>query len=253
MEKTEIRAVIKYQYLKGLKPQEIINDFNKTLGSSAPLKTIVYNWYNEFNRGRSSKSDAERSGRPEEVTTEEMIEKIHDNVIENRKIKVCEIANRVNIFYERVFNILHKHLEMKKLAARWMPRVLTVDQKRNRVRTSQQCLDMFNCNQSEFLRRFITMDETWIHYYTPESRQQSAQWLKPEESRPKQLITQQSAGKVMASATLINSIRDEIQKSRPHMRKKKILYHHDNAPSHTSLKAMAKLDELGWEILPQPA
>jgi hypothetical protein len=25
------------------------------------------------------------------------------------------------------------------------------------------------------LRRFITMDETWIHHYTPESKQQSKQ------------------------------------------------------------------------------
>ncbi|XP_047144659.1 protein GVQW3-like [Hydra vulgaris] len=118
MEKTEIRAVIKYQYLKGLKPQEIINNFNKTLGSSAPSKTTVYDWYNEFKHGRSSTSDAERSGRPKEVSTEEMIEKIHDIVIENGKIKVREIANRVNISYEHVFNILHRHLEMKKLAAR---------------------------------------------------------------------------------------------------------------------------------------
>ncbi|XP_012561940.1 protein GVQW3-like [Hydra vulgaris] len=177
MEKTEIRAVIKYQYLKGLKPQEIINDFNKTLGSSAPSKTTVNDWYNEFKRGRSSTSDVERSGRPKEVATEEMIEKIHDILIENRKIKVREIANRVNISYERVFNIFHKHLEIKKLAARWVPRVLTVDQKRNRVTTSQQCLDMFNRNLSEVLRRFITMDE----------------------NAAIGCVFQQSAGKVMAS------------------------------------------------------
>lgn len=54
MKKTEIRTVIKYQYLEGLKPQEIIDDFQKTLGESAPSKTIVYDWYNEFRRGRLS-------------------------------------------------------------------------------------------------------------------------------------------------------------------------------------------------------
>ena len=26
------------------------------------------------------------------------------------------------------------------------------------------------------MRRFITMDETWIHHYKPESKQQSKQW-----------------------------------------------------------------------------
>ena len=33
------------------------------------------------------------------------------------------------------------------------------------------------------------------------------------------------------------------------MAKKKVLYHHDNAPSHTSLKAMVKLDQLRFELV----
>jgi len=45
-------------------------------------------------------------------------------------------------------------------------------------------------------------------------------------------------------ATLLDKLNDEIKKKRPHMEKKKVLYHHDNVPSHTSLKAMAKLDQL---------
>jgi len=31
-----------------------------------------------------------------------------------------------------------------------------------------------------------------------------------------------------------------------------ILYHHDNTPSHTSLKAMAKLDQLRFELVAHP-
>ncbi|EGI62713.1 Mariner Mos1 transposase [Acromyrmex echinatior] len=36
------------------------------------------------------------------------------------------------------------------------------------------------------------------------------------------------------------------------MAKKKVLYHHDNAPSHTSLKAMVKLDQLRFELVAHP-
>ena len=43
------------------------------------------------------------------------------------------------------------------------------------------------------------MDKTWIHHYTPESRQGSKQWVKPRENAPKRPKTQQSAGKVMTS------------------------------------------------------
>lgn len=277
MEKTEIRAVIKYQYLKGLKPQEIIADFQKTLGASAPSKTIVYDWYNEFKRGRTSTDDAPRSGRPNEVTTPENIEKIHRIVLNDRKVKVGELAETMGMSKERIGNILHEHLHMKKLCARWVPRLLTVDQKQHRVIDSERNLDMFRRNPKEFLRRFVTMDETWIHHYTPESNKQSATWLEPGESRGKRPKTQTSAGKVMASifwdahgvilidylekgrtitgdyyVALLDRLNDEIKKKRPHMAKKKVLFHHDNAPAHSSLKAMVKLNDLRYELLPHP-
>jgi hypothetical protein len=37
-------------------------------------------------------------------------------------------------------------------------------------------LESFNKNKTDFVRQFITVDETWIHHYTPESKQQSKQW-----------------------------------------------------------------------------
>ena len=36
------------------------------------------------------------------------------------------------------------------------------------------------------------------------------------------------------------------------MAKKKVLYYHDNAPSHTSLKEMIKLDQLRFELVAHP-
>ena len=40
--------------------------------------------------------------------------------------------------------------------------------------------------------------------------------------------------------------------ARPHMKKKKIIFHQDNAPCHKSMKTMAKLSKLGYELLPHP-
>jgi histone-lysine N-methyltransferase SETMAR len=71
---------------------------------------------------------------------------------------------------------LHEELDMKKLCAIWMPCLLTADQKRTRMKISEQCLESFNENKTDFVRRFITMYETWIHHYTPESKRQSKQW-----------------------------------------------------------------------------
>ena len=76
-----------------------------------------------------STSDAECSGRPVEATTPEIVDKIHDMVMDDRRLKVREIASALGISSEWVHNILYQHLNMRKLSARWVPRSLTVDQK----------------------------------------------------------------------------------------------------------------------------
>ncbi|XP_037572215.2 SUN domain-containing protein 2-like [Dermacentor silvarum] len=87
---------------------------------------------------------------------------------------------------------------MRKLSARWVPRLLTPDNKRICETTSEQCLKLFKRNPKEFLRRFVTIDETWIHWYIPETKEQSEQWTVPGEPAPK-AKTVASAGKVMAT------------------------------------------------------
>ena len=125
---------------------------------SAPSKTTICRWYAEFKRGRTDTEDAERSGRPNEVVTPETIKKDHQIVLENRKLKLREIADTLKISYGSVYAILHEHLSMKKLLSKWMPRLLTVDQKRLRVVDSVRCLELFCRNKPNFLRRYVTMD-----------------------------------------------------------------------------------------------
>ena len=92
-------------------------------------------------------------------------------------MKVREIAESVGISKERVGYILHEELDMKKLCTRWVLRLLTADQKRTCMKISEQYLERFNKNKTDFVhRQFITVDETLIHHYTPESKQQLKQW-----------------------------------------------------------------------------
>jgi histone-lysine N-methyltransferase SETMAR len=101
---------------------------------------------------------------------------------------------------KRVGYILHEELDMKKLCARWVPRLLSADQKRTRMKISEQCLERFDKSKNNFVRRrFITMDETWIRHYAPESKQQSEQWTEAGFSAPKTTSLVPSAGKVMTS------------------------------------------------------
>ena len=138
-------------------------------GDSAPSFTAVKFWAAEFKRGRKTLGDDERSRRPKTVTTDENIAKVHQMVLDDRRIKVREIAEVMNMSKERVCHILNQHLGMRKLSARWVPRLLTVDQKRVRVNISNAVLAQFRRNKSEFWRLLITVDETWIHRYKPET------------------------------------------------------------------------------------
>uniref|UniRef100_A0A0K2TTX7 Histonelysine Nmethyltransferase SETMARlike [Hydra vulgaris] n=1 Tax=Lepeophtheirus salmonis TaxID=72036 RepID=A0A0K2TTX7_LEPSM len=71
--------------------------FDKYYGDSAPSIRIVYKWFQNFRSVHMSTSDAKRSGRPVEITTPEIIDKIHDMTMDDRRVKVCEIASTVGI------------------------------------------------------------------------------------------------------------------------------------------------------------
>lgn len=277
MNKVEYRAVIRFFVLDGLTPQEIHPKLTKVYGDSAPSMSTVKKWAAEFKRGRTSLEDDPREGQPKTATTPETIEEVHDIVLDNRRVKVREIAETVGISEERVRNILHKELGMRKLCARWVPHLLNADQKQMRKRFSQQCLDRFKRDPTDFVRRFVTMDETWVHHYTPETKQQSKQWVKAGGPAPKKAKSIPSAGKVMASvfwdakgillidylekgrtitgkyySNLLDQLDAKIREKRPGLKKKKIIFHQDNAPVHKGALAMGKLRDLGYDLLGHP-
>ena len=53
-------------------------------------------------------------------------------------------------------------------------------------------------------------------------------------------------------ASLLDRFDAIVKEKWPHLAKKKVLFHHDNAQAHTSSIAAAKLFDLRYEILPHP-
>jgi hypothetical protein len=85
------------------------------------------------------------------ATTPEITEQVPDTVLDDRRMKVREIAETIGISIERVEYILHEELNMKKLCARWVPCLLTADQKGTCMKVSEQCLEHFNKNKIDFV------------------------------------------------------------------------------------------------------
>ena len=106
----------------------------------------------EFERGCTSCQDEHCSGRPNEVTTAEMVKKIHKMILGDRRLKVRQLADMVDISKNVVYRVLTENLDMRKLRARWMPRLLTMEPKQRREDVSIECLAMFHSNKADFLR-----------------------------------------------------------------------------------------------------
>jgi len=152
--------------------------------------------------------------------------------------------------------------------------MLKPDQKQNRVSLSKRHLSRMTQDPTDFWRRFVTVDETWIHQYTPESRQATRVWTASDERPPTLVRTATSTKKTLATvfwdmhgillidymptgstitgeyyARLLDQLKHAIVTKRPGLQRKKVLIHQDNAPAHTSCVAMAKVAEWGFEIV----
>jgi len=128
MDKIEYCAVIKFFVKEGLTPNEIHSEVHKSLWGLSPSFSTSKKLAAEFKCGRTSLEDNPREGRPKSATTPEIIEQVHDMVLDDWRMKVHEIAETIGISKEHVGYIFPEELDMKKLCARWVPRLLTADQ-----------------------------------------------------------------------------------------------------------------------------
>ena len=67
---------------------------------------------------------------------------------------------------------------MRRVSAKFVPRVLMVEQKQQCLSISLELHDRA-ASDSSFLGNVITGDETWVYGYDPETRVQSSQWKSP--------------------------------------------------------------------------
>ena len=146
---------------QGKAPKEIHTILTaETLGENAPLYATLRNWVAQFKHGDFSTCDAPHPGRPRTVTTPEIIDQIHELILEDRRISAKSIAEQLGISREQVGSIIHEDLDTWKLSAKWVSKCLNTGQKLQQCHSSEQLWNFFGVIQMDFLSGLVTMDET---------------------------------------------------------------------------------------------
>jgi histone-lysine N-methyltransferase SETMAR len=266
-----------FLWKEGNTPAEIYRRLHAVTGDSCPTERTVYNWISSFKEGRQSVEDLPRSGRPLSATRAENVAQVEQLVMKDRRATVEEIAETVGMSVGTVHRILHEHLCLVKVSARWIPKLLSAQQKLDRVNICKELLQNYY-DLDGFYARLVTGDESWFHYYEPESKVSSMQWKHPDSPAPVKPLSTPSAGKRMATVfwdsegilliewlpqgetinsnyyiDVLQKLREAIKSNRRVKLSKKILLHHDNARPHTSAMTTAAVRRLGFQVLPHPA
>ena len=120
-----------------------------------------------------------RLGRPCTSQNEEVTDQVHEEVLNDCHVTVREIAVEVGISTGSVHSILTEDLQMWRVLAKFVPKLLTEEQKEL---WKEICKDMLDCvnHDPEFMKTIITGGETWVNGYDPETKFQSSQWKQPE-------------------------------------------------------------------------
>src|SRR5215468_520408 len=271
----EQRVCIKFCANLGKSATETLEMIQQGFGDQSLSRAQVFQWHARFKTGRTSVDDDERIGRPTSCTTPETFARIQKLICQDRCLTIRDIAEEVEVGYGTCQRVLTEQLCMHRVAAKFVPRILTADQKQQRVNVCTG-LRQLASNDETFLSRVITGDESWVYGYDPETKRQSSQWKSPTSPRPKKARQVKSNLKSMIitffdingivhkefvpTGQTVNSgfycevlrrLHEKVRSHRPQLwREQTWLLHQDNAPAHTAVLTQQFLAKNKIAVIP---
>ncbi|UYV84034.1 hypothetical protein LAZ67_X000929 [Cordylochernes scorpioides] len=185
-----------------------------------------------YQEGREDVNDEERAGRPSTSTTDEKINEVEKMILANRRITVREVSEDLNISIGSCHSIFINDLVMRRVAAKFVPKLLNCDQKQHRMNIANEMLDSVR-DDPNLLQRVITGDKAGVVHreFLPQGRAVNTEYY----------------------LQVMRNLREAIRQKRPDLWKNKNwLLHHDSAPAHTSLLVRDFLAKNNTLMMPQP-
>ena len=212
---------------------------------------------------------------PSLVWTEENIELIRTLINEDRRKTIQELSSKSEINAFTVHSILHEDLQLSKKSARWVPRLLNSEHKAKQIEMAQDLKRHHFRQGMAFFKSVVTMDESWVSFFTPEMKSQSMQWLPKGADSLKKAKVQNSTKKLMLIAffdcdgmiyqhwlskgltinstyycEVISTFLSHLRCKRPEKFEQGWILHQDNARPHVSREAMEFFSKKNIETLP---
>ena len=139
------------------------------MGEETMSHTRAFEWHKRFKEGREEVEDDPRSGRPSTSRTADNIERVKQMVRADCQLMVRMIAEELSINKDTVWSIITENLVMCNVCAKMVPKLLSEDQKQQRVTVCQDIIERLE-EDPDLLGRVITGDKSWIFEYDPETK-----------------------------------------------------------------------------------
>ena len=168
----EERYALKLCFKLEINVTETYGMLQSAFGASCINRASVFEWHKRLKEGRESVRDDERCGMIKEVRTSEWIGQIKNFLDKERRVSI-ETSAHFDVSVGTIHTIIREELKMRKICAKFDPRVLWEDQKERRCHDSREMIELTNSDPL-VLDVILTCDESWIYYYDPETKRQSS-------------------------------------------------------------------------------
>ncbi len=171
-EQCEQRTVLKFLVKSSAMPMESWNKLHTVFRDRTMTPKTVRCWSHHFQAGDENVKDLPRSGRPRSACTGLNIQKVQDAIAADRRSSIQEVYQLTELKPTSVHMILKKDLRLSKLAPKFVPWILTQEQKQFRMQLCKINLASLR-EDSSFLSRIITGDESWISVFEVELKKKT--------------------------------------------------------------------------------
>ena len=183
-QKTEIHSYIKCRIRLNTDSKQIFNELCGIYGPQTISMSTVFRWVKAFKAGKFSVEDDTRPGRPKTSVTKANIAAVKIVVEQDARLSVTDIASCTGISEGSVQTILKKRLDLRKVCTRWVPHLLTEEQKTKHLKCARELLKTYKGCNSRVISNLLTGDETWVQMFEPQRRADNKQWKRKDQKRP---------------------------------------------------------------------